>query len=201
MLIALALVQSVQSGLIQEYVKDPGYNKLIWDQSPNFGQRPKDVVIDTIVLHHTAGPTLEGCVKWFRSTESQVSAHFTVGKDGSIVQHVSTFDRAWHAGVSKDAQGRTNLNNFSIGIEMVNVGDGKDPWPTAQVEVVHFLCAHLLKRFPSIKYITSHEFIAEPQGRKNDPINFPWERFADLGLQRRFGLKSAPQIDPRKSTQ
>ena len=175
--------------LIQEYSLDPGYNQLIWDMSPNFNERPADAVIDTIVLHHTAGPTLEGCVKWFRTTESQVSAHYTVGKDGSIVQHVSTFKRAWHAGVSKDHRGKENLNHFSIGIEMVNVGDGKDPWTKEQVDVVYFLCAHLKKRFPSIRFITSHEYIAEPQGRKIDPKGFPWERMKPLGLEMHFGLK------------
>jgi len=169
--------------------KDPGYAKLVWDQSPNFGPRPKDAVIDTIVLHHTAGATLGGTVKWFRQETSQVSAHFTVGKDGSIVQHVSTFARAWHAGVSKDHRGKENLNNFSVGIEMVNVGDGKDPWTPEQVDCVYFLCAHLKKRFPEIKYITSHEFIAEPQGRKNDPKGFPWDRMKALGLEMYVGQK------------
>ncbi len=191
-ILPLNLLQAQQFLGPQEYVKDPGYAKLVWDQSPNFGPRPGDAVIDTIVLHHTAGPTLEGCVKWFRTKDSQVSAHFTVGKDGSIVQHVSTFSRAWHAGVSKDFRGKENLNNFSIGIEMVNVGDGKDPWTQEQVDVVYFLCAHLKKRFPSFKFITSHEYIAEPQGRKNDPKNFPWAQMKPLGLEIHVGLKLTP---------
>jgi len=168
--------------------KDPGYNKLVWVDSPNFNVRPKDVVVDTIVLHHTAGPDLVGCVRWFVNPESKVSAHFVIGKDGSIVQQVSTFDRAWHAGVSKDKLGREGVNNFSVGIEMVNVGDGKDPWTKEQVEVVHFLCAHLMKRFP-IKYIVSHEYIAEPRGRKPDPKGFPWDTLKDLGLELIYGLK------------
>ena len=170
--------------------KDPGYAKLVWDQSPHFNERPKDAVIDTVVLHHTAGGTLGGTVRWFRNSDSKVSAHFTIGKDGSIVQHVSTFSRAWHAGVSKDHRGMENLNNFTIGIEMVNVGDGKDPWTKEQVDVVYFLVAHLKKRFPELKYITSHEYIAEPQGRKNDPKNFPWGRLEGLGLETRYGTKA-----------
>lgn len=175
--------------LLREYATDPGYAKIVWDQSPNFNERPTGAVVDTIVLHHTAGSTLESCVKWFRTEESQVSAHFTIGKDGSIVQHVSTFARAWHAGVSKDHLGRENLNHFSIGIEMVNLGDGKDPWTDEQIEVVAFLCAHLKRRFPTIRYLTSHEFVAEPQGRKIDPLGFPWSRLKSLELEMRFGLK------------
>jgi N-acetylmuramoyl-L-alanine amidase/AmpD protein len=146
-------------------------------------------VIDTIVVHHTAGPNLVGTVRWFENPESQVSAHFTVGKDGSIVQHVSTFDRAWHAGASRDHLGRENLNHFSIGIEMVNVGDGKDPWPKEQVEVVGFLIAAMKRRFPDIKYVTSHEFIALPWGRKIDPKGFPWESLRPLGLELVYELE------------
>lgn len=187
--LAMALSLSVQQPDPPQDWTDPGYAKLVWDQSPNFGPRPNDAVIDTIVLHHTAGATLGGTVKWFRMASSQVSAHFTVGKDGSIVQQVSTFSRAWHAGVSKDHRGSENLNNFSVGIEMVNVGDGKDAWTKEQVECVYFLCAHLKKRFPTIKYITSHEYIAEPQGRKNDPKNFPWDAMKPLGLEMHVGRK------------
>lgn len=169
--------------------RDPGYANLMWVQSPHHGTRPNDVVIDTIVLHHTAGSTLGGTVKWFLMPESKVSAHFTIGKDGSIVQHVSTFDRAWHAGVSKDHRGVENLNNFSVGIEMVNVGNGKDAWTQHQIEAVGFVCAILKRRFPTIKYLTSHEYVAEPQGRKNDPKNFPWDELKWLGLEMHVGLK------------
>lgn len=173
--------------------KDPGYAKLVWDQSPNFNRRPESALIDTVVLHHTAGPTLWGTVSWFRAERSQVSAHFTIGKDGSIVQHVSTFERAWHAGVSRDHLGRENLNNFSVGIEMVNVGDGNDPWTKEQVAVVGFLIAHLKKRFP-LKYITSHEFIAVPKGRKPDPKNFPWKDLEWLGLELVYDMNR--RVDP-----
>lgn len=176
--------------------KDPGYAKLDWIDSPNFGERPKDVVIDTIVLHHTANTSLGGVVKWFASKESQVSAHFTIGKDGSIVQHVSTFKRAWHAGVSRDFLGRENLNNFSVGIEMVNAGDGKDPWTKEQVEVVKFLILHLRKRFPELKYITSHQFIAVPRGRKNDPLNFPWDQLKDVGLELVYDMSKRKDPPP-----
>ena len=167
---------------------DPGYNKIAWYDSPNFNHRPEGTVVDTIVLHHTAQNSLEQTTRWFADPKSQVSAHFTIGKDGSIVQHVSTFERAWHAGVSIDKLGRGNLNHFSVGIEMVNIGDGKDPWTKEQVEVCHFLIGALKRRFP-LKYVTSHEYVAEPRGRKPDPKNFPWDTLKDLGLELVYGLK------------
>jgi len=33
-----------------------------------------------------------------------------------------------------------------------------------------------------IKYLTSHEYIAQPHGRKVDPNGFDWSKLADLGL-------------------
>lgn len=188
----LPLTLIAQGGL-QDY-KDPGYNNLIWVSSPHFNERPAGTVIDTIVLHHTAGSTLESCVRWFYNPESRVSAHFTVGKDGSIVQHVSTFQRAWHAGVSRDVQGRESVNNFSIGIEMVNIGDGKDPWTKEQVDVVGHLIGTLKRRFPEIKYITSHEFIAVPRGRKPDPKNFPWKELEAHGIETVYDMSK--RVDP-----
>lgn len=170
---------------------------ITWVWSPHRNLRPADTIVDTIVLHHTAGDTLRGCVKWFQMPESQVSAHYVVDRDGFVVQQVSTGDRAWHAGRSIDSLGRENVNNFSVGIEIVNKGDGKDPWPDAQVDSVVRLCRTLMTyRFKHIKQITSHEFIAEPQGRKNDPIHFPWERLEplakDFGVRLAYGLKPKP---------
>lgn len=165
--------------------KDPGYMKLVWIQSPNFGPRPKDTIVDTIVIHSTVIPTLEKTTVAFQRTESQVSAHFSIGKDGSIVQNVSTFDRAWHAGVSKDPEGRSNLNNFSIGIELVNLNDGNDPYPEAQLDALKAIIKVMQRRFP-IKQLVSHEYIAQPYGRKNDPKGFPWSSLKSFGLPMYF---------------
>lgn len=178
-----------------------GHGNMCFVASPNQNARPKGTVIDTIVLHHTAGPSLDGTVKWFQMKESQVSAHYTIGKDGKIVQHVSNYYRAWHAGKSIDVEGRSGVNDFSIGIEMVNIGDGKDPWTKEQVEAVHRLLRVLLTyRHKNIKYITSHEYIAEPKGRKNDPLGFPWIELKDLESE--FGVKIVTdrEKDPKKVT-
>ena len=161
---------------------DPGYLKIWWIQSPNFGPRPKDAVVDTIVVHSTVIPTLERTTVAFQRKEpNPVSSHFTMGKDGSIIMNVSTFDRAWHAGVSVDAGGHKNVNDFSVGIELVNLNDGKDPYPQAQLMALCGIIAEMKRRFP-IKQIVSHEFIAQPKGRKNDPKGFPWKRLEYLGL-------------------
>jgi N-acetyl-anhydromuramyl-L-alanine amidase AmpD len=162
--------------------KDPGYNQLVWIQSPNCNLRPAGTVVDTIVLHSTVNPTLQNTTDWFQTEKSQVSSHYTIGKDGSIVQNVSGFNRAWHAGVSKDIEGRGNVNNFSIGIELVNLDDGKDPYPPPQVQAFRNLVLTLKRRFP-FKYIVSHEYIAVPHGRKVDPKGYHWDTLEGLGLQ------------------
>ena len=168
--------------------KDPGYLKIVWIQSPNFGVRPKNAVIDTVVVHSTVIPTLETTTVAFQRESSQVSAHFSIGRDGSIVQNVSTFDRAWHAGVSSDSTGRRNLNDTSVGIELVNLNDGKQEYPDAQLQALCGIIAEMRRRF-SIRQIVSHEFIADPAGRKNDPKNFPWERLKYFGLPMFYGRK------------
>ncbi len=154
---------------------DPGFNHIRYLQSPNCDARPLETTVDTVVIHSTVEPTLRGTVSHFLKKESQVSAHFTIGKDGSIVQQVSTFDRAWHAGVSKDVEGREKVNAFSVGIELVNLNDGVDPYPELQLQALENVIGVLRRRFP-IKYITSHEYIAQPAGRKSDPKGFPWDR-------------------------
>lgn len=189
--VSTALSQAVLAQEQQQFAfTAPGRNNVVWAYSPHFNDRPEGTVIDTIVLHHTAGKALEGTVKWFWMPESQVSAHFTIGRDGSIVQHVSTYKRAWHAGQSIDAFGRNNVNHFSVGIEIDNIGDGTEPYPEEQLQAVEHVVSVLMRRH-SIRQITSHEYIAEPQGRKNDPIKFPWTRMKRFKVPLYYGRKDA----------
>jgi N-acetyl-anhydromuramyl-L-alanine amidase AmpD len=160
----------------------PGRNEIAWYQSPHFDARPEGAVVDTIVLHHTAGGSLAGTVAWFADPESRVSAHFTVGRDGSIVQHVSTFQRAWHAGASRDPFGRASVNGFSVGIEIDHPGVSGVPYPVEQVEAVAHLVFAMLRRFP-IRLITSHMCVATPVGRKPDPVEYPWHTLERFGVE------------------
>jgi len=173
--------------------KDPGYLKILWIQSPNFGKRPHGIDdVTTIVVHSTVIPTLQLTTAAFqRRQPNPVSSHFTIGKDGSIIQNVSTFQRAWHAGKSWNAAGRNNVNDYSVGIELVNADDGKDPYPDAQIQALCGLIAEMKRRFP-IQEIVSHEFIAQPPGRKRDPNGFPFERLKYLGLPIYSGQNKGP---------
>jgi N-acetylmuramoyl-L-alanine amidase len=86
--------------------------------SPNKGGKIKPIFI---VQHYTAGYTAESAINTLTRKGSGVSAHVTVDLDGTITQHVPFNVKAWHAGPSK-WMGYNGLNNYSIGIEIVNIG-------------------------------------------------------------------------------
>lgn len=139
--------------------------------SPNFNERPKGVAVDTVVLHATVLNTLEDVVDKFADPESQVSAHYTIDRDGTVVRHVAEDQRAWHAGQSKMKDGRSGVNDFSIGIELVNLNDGIDPYPDVQIQAMRSLVKAIISRHP-IRHIVTHYECADPPGRKSDPAGF-----------------------------
>lgn len=96
----------------------------------------------------------------------RVSAHFLIRRDGSLLQFVSTRDRAWHAGISSFC-GRERCNDFSIGIEL----EGSDfvPFEAAQYDALLALTLALRRRH-RLTDIAGHEHIAP--GRKTDPGPF-----------------------------
>ncbi|HSJ09959.1 MAG TPA: N-acetylmuramoyl-L-alanine amidase, partial [Longimicrobiales bacterium] len=84
--------------------------------SPNRGSALRP---EYLVIHYTAGRSLQESVDWLARKESKASAHVVVGRDGTIVQQVPFDIVAWHAGAST-WEGRVGLNNCSIGIELDN---------------------------------------------------------------------------------
>ncbi len=92
--------------------------------SPNTPGRFQSGSPDTIVIHFTAGSSLASSVSVLTNADSGVSAHFVVGRNGDIVQMLPTNKIAWHAGESH-YEGRSGLNQYSIGIELDNAGQLK----------------------------------------------------------------------------
>jgi N-acetyl-anhydromuramyl-L-alanine amidase AmpD len=147
--------------------------------SPNFNERPPGTTVDTIVLHATVFETLDQVISHFADPKNQVSAHFTIDKDGTIASHVPEDKRAWHAGESMMKDGRKNVNDFSVGIELVNRNDGTDPFTEAQLQAMRRLLKSLIARHP-IRHIVAHYECAVPAGRKSDPVGFDRGWFEDL---------------------
>ena len=157
-------------------IVSPEIPPITWVGSPNFNRRPNRNDIHAIVIHATANSTLEGVISWFNNPQAQVSAHYTIGKDGRTVQHVRDSDRAWHAGGSQ-WKGVPNVNNYGLGIELVNLNNGQDPYPEEQHRANVQLCAYLCRKY-HIKPddIMGHLDIALPKGRKTDPRGYDLER-------------------------
>ena len=139
-----------------------------------------------IILHYTAG-NRDSSLKTL--TENEVSAHYLVSDDKSepVYSLVNENKRAWHAGVS-DWKGRNNLNDTSIGIEIVNDGDVSGtfvPYKDFQIKEVAVLVKYLADKYeiPATN-ILGHSDIA-PQ-RKSDPGPlFPWR---ELYTQYNIGM-------------
>jgi len=162
--------------------------------SPNFNERSSP--IDAVIIHYTDMISAEAALAWLTNPLSQVSAHYLIDEEGQVYQTVNQEKRAWHAGVSY-WQGRANLNDCSIGIELANPGHsrGYTPFPDRQIDSLITLCLEIKKKWniPRTRFL-GHSDIA-PQ-RKQDPGHlFPWERLAQEGL----GLWPVPVSKPEES--
>lgn len=72
-----------------------------------------------IVLHHTAWGTYESNIKILCKNNNNVSCHFIIWKGGEIAQISNPIYCTRHAWKSK-RDGKTSLNYYSIGIEIVS---------------------------------------------------------------------------------
>jgi N-acetyl-anhydromuramyl-L-alanine amidase AmpD len=143
----------------------------------NFSKRDLPI-IDMVIIHYTE-VSMAKTIEIFQDPNAKVSSHYMIGKKGGLYQFVREEDKAWHAGDSY-WQGRTALNNNSIGIEIVN--DGKSPYTNKQVASLITLLRDLVKRYNiQLKNILGHSDIAPL--RKDDPgILFPWQKLAEHNL-------------------
>lgn len=151
--------------------------------SPNHGERRADAQIDMIVLHYTGMKDAESALSRLCNPAAEVSSHYFVYENGSIVQLVPEGRRAWHAGEACWA-GESDINSCSIGIEIVNPGHeyGYIDFPASQIAAVVALTKDIAARYniPSQR-ILAHSDVAP--GRKQDPgEKFPWEQLAAQGV-------------------
>ncbi len=154
----------------------PAKPSIRWTGSPHFNNRRRPDDITAIVIHSTANSSLERVVEWFNNPNAKVSAHYSIGKDGEIVQHVQDIHRAWHAGRSI-WKGRNSCNDYTIGIELVNLNDGNDPYPKEQHQANLALCVYLADKYNiTIDNFMRHVDIALPPGRKSDPRGYDLKR-------------------------
>lgn len=150
-----------------------------WRASPNQGGRRGGMKPDMVVLHYTAMDSARRACDWLCAPESQVSAHYLIGRGGQITQMVDESQRAWHAGAGRWGD-VDDVNSRSIGIEISNTGAA--PFPAAQMDALVALLGGILHRWniPPQRVI-GHSCMAP--GRKIDPgPRFDWQRLARHGL-------------------
>jgi N-acetyl-anhydromuramyl-L-alanine amidase AmpD len=162
--------------------------------------------VDTVMLHfssdvvaHPEDPyKVENVVAGFAS--AGVSAHYMIDRQGRAYQLVKEDRIASHAGrgVLPFPPYRTNnLNNFSIGIEMLNISDWQDMklfmskaafdkvakkdigFTDAQYKSLNQLLADIHTRWPQVK-LDRHHIIGHSDyapGRRTDPgVLFDWKK-------------------------
>jgi len=155
--------------------------------------------IDMIVIHSTGGPTCEattGKPIWvgagtleedMRQIEAnpKLGIHYMIDRDGNLRASVPEDQVANHV---------FHYSGRSIGIELVNEGDGHDPFPEAQLATLVKLLRDLRQRYgitrDGIKRHSDLDHALMPcdatQRRKVDPgAAFPYRAILDRVFQSR----------------
>jgi len=152
---------------------------LLWRPSPNFSSR-HGARVDLIVLHDCEGE-YNGSIRWFETSQSNVSAHFVVREDGGeVTQMVDLADSAWHA---------CAFNRRSVGVEMGGFASrGFDSALLATTaRMVAYFCYHLQIAVCHARGgvgpgIASHSDLGGAGGGHHDPSDDPifMERFVGM---------------------
>ena len=157
-------------------------NNIINSPSPNFDSR-SDAEISLLVLHYTGMQSGAEALQRLCDEQAQVSSHYLIEENGDIYKLVDEEKRAWHAGVSY-WNGNRNVNNISIGIEIVNPGHefGYRQFPQIQMDSVLQLCKQIIKQHQiAPRNVVAHSDIAP--SRKCDPGElFDWQFLAEGGV-------------------
>ncbi len=138
-------------------------------------QKSSSRKIDTIIIHSSYNALgdepydVDGLLDIYK--QYGVSAHYLIDREGTVLRLVEDKNIAYHAGVSSVPDGRTNVNFFSIGIELMNTKE--DKCTSSQYKSLNKLL-DLLENNYSIKYTLGHDDIAP--NRKDDPWNFDWDK-------------------------
>jgi len=147
--------------------------------SPNFGERRGAGRVALVVLHYTAMASCAEALARLCDPLTEVSAHYLIDSDGTVLSLVDEAARAWHAGAGSWG-GAGDVNSRSIGIELANTGG--TPFAEAQMAALEGLLAGILARHAlPPQAVIAHSDMAPD--RKGDPgPRFDWRRLALQGL-------------------
>jgi len=135
-------------------------------------------VPNLVVIHFTAMGDAASALDRLCDPTAEVSAHYLIGRTGTLWQLVSETHRAWHAGAGAWG-GQGDVNSRSIGIELDN--DGATPFAALLMDRLEILLDDLMARWAiSPAGVIGHADMAP--GRKSDPgPRFDWLRLARGG--------------------
>ena len=116
--------------------------------SPNYSKKTrlkKDIKF--VIIHYTGMQSEIESFKRLMDPQYKVSSHYLINRKGEIIQMVKEKNIAWHAGKSRWKKFK-NLNNYSIGIELVNKGHqfGYQNFSRQQISSLIKLCTKLKKK-------------------------------------------------------
>ena len=117
--------------------------------SPNFTKKTRSSKkIRFIIIHYTGMQSKRVSISRLTNPNSKVSCHYLIDRRGEIIQMVNDNKIAWHAGKSR-WKNLKNLNNNSIGIELVNKGHnlGYQKFHYKQINSLTNLCLILKRKY------------------------------------------------------
>lgn len=135
----------------------------------------KNRSIDTIIIHSSYNAlggdyySLSKLLEEYK--EYGVSPHYLIDREGEIYQLVKDQNIAYHAGESKMPDGRSGVNDFSLGIELMNTESSN--FTENQYQSLKKLISFIREKH-KITSILGHNQISP--GRKTDPWNFQWSK-------------------------
>ncbi|MFC5802021.1 peptidoglycan-binding protein [Streptomyces formicae] len=163
-----------------------------------------------VMIHHTVTSGTQSSVDICYNGHSSLPGplcHGVIAKDGSV--HLVGHGRANHAGLGDDDvlravvdetalpadnEANTDGNRYFYGFECVNLGDGKDPWPAAQLEAIEKAAAAICRAHGwTHRSVIGHK---EWQPGKVDPRGFTMDSMRGRIRERLGGKPDGPAEPP-----
>ena len=122
--------------------------KIITNLSPNYSKKTRlKSEIKFVIIHYTGMQSEIESIERLKNPKHKVSCHYLINRKGEIIRMVNDRNIAWHAGKSKWKK-FINLNNNSLGIELVNKGHqfGYQKFNNKQILSLIRLCKNLKKK-------------------------------------------------------
>ncbi len=149
---------------------------------------------DYFVLHHTTQMSIGSTLNEFTNPNGKTSAHYLLDRDGHLVKMVHEAEVARHAGWSF-WQGHTDLNDLSIGIEIVHADTpAGDPYTEAQYIALLRLIPLIRAAYPTITRthvighsdlrVGEHSYALSVDREQCPGDKFEWERLEAAGHAR-----------------